>query len=205
MTTLRRLTIILAALALAPAARAFEPAYDYANLRAGVFVPQGSSIRNFNTGPDLELAVGRAFLPYLAGEFAVGYASSESDVQNMRYHDEPPTYAAYDMRQGYQLVPVTLTVKLVLPAGSIEPWLGGGAGVAWSRIYEDPVSADLATVSETSAVLTYHAAGGVNLQLGKKWYAGVDFRYLFAKVTWFNEPSVHLDGLRVTALAGARF
>ncbi len=202
MSTTSRLTAIAAALALAPAARAFEPAYDYANLRAGVFIPQGSSVRPFNSGPDLELAVGRAFLPYVAGELSIGYASAETDPRSMRYQDG--SYTTIEMREGYQLVPITLTLKLVLPAGSIEPWIGGGAGAAWAHIYQDPTG-DQPTISESDTTFEYHACGGVTVQLGRRWYAGADFRYAFAKVKWFNEPNVKLDGLRVTAAFGARF
>ena len=205
MTRLRTLSFVLAALLLAPAARAIEPVYDYANLRVGAFLPQGSSVRDFNSGLDLELAVGRAFLPYLVGEFSIGYASAETDPYLARYQSaQGGTYPSIEMREGYQMVPVTLTVKAVLPAGSIEPWIGGGAGVAWVRIHQDPTG-DLPTLTDSETTFTYHAGAGVTVQLGKRWYAGADLRYAFAKVKWFNEPDVALDGLRVTAAVGTRF
>ncbi len=202
MSTPSRLAAVLAAVALAPAARAFEPAYDYANLRAGVFVPQGSSIRPFDTGLDLEAAVGRAFLSFVAGEVSIGYASAEADPRTVRYQDG--SGRAFPIREGYQLVPITMTAKLILPAGSIEPWIGGGAGAAWARIYQDPTGSQ-PTLTETQTTFEYHACGGVTVQLGKRWYVGGDLRYAWAKVKWFNEPNVKLDGLRVTAAFGARF
>lgn len=204
MSTTPKLAAMTLALALAPAARALAPAYDYTTVRAGAFLPQGSSYRSFDTGPDFQLAVGRAFLPYVAGELSVGYASAESDVRSARYHGNDPTYPAFDLREGYQLVPVTVTVKLMLPSGSVEPWVGGGAGLAWTRIHEDPVN-DLPTVSESSTVFTYHAGGGVTVQLAKRWYGGVDFRYAFVKARWFNDGMVTLNGVRLTAAFGTRF
>jgi opacity protein-like surface antigen len=200
--TLRKVISILAALALAPTAGAFEPAYDYANLRGGLFVPQGSSVRDFQSGPDVELAVGRAFLTFLAAEVAVGYASAETGVHAMRY--PAPTYTVVDMREGYQIVPFTATVKVVLPAGSIEPWIGGGAGAVWARIHRDPTG-DLATVSESDTAFEYHAGGGATLRLAARWFAGLDARYAFTKVKWFNEGKVALDGLRVSLALGTRF
>jgi opacity protein-like surface antigen len=206
MSSLRKLSIAAGlAIAFAPAARAIEPVYDYADLRVGVFLPQGSSVRDFGSGPDLELAVGRAFLPYLAGEFSIGYASAETDPHVMRYYGSSSTaYPAIEMREGYQLVPITLTAKAILPAGSIEPWIGAGAGVAWTRIYQDPTGSQ-STLSQSETVFEYHAGAGVDVQLGKRWHAGVDFRYAFAKVKWFTESDVALDGLRVTAAFGTRF
>jgi opacity protein-like surface antigen len=202
MYDLGKVAFAVVALVVAPAAFGFEPAYDYANLRAGVFVPQGSSVRPFNTGADVELAVGRAFLPFVAGEFAVGYASAETDPRVTRYQDGSAT--AISLREGYQLVPVTMTLKLMLPAGSIEPWIGGGAGAAWARIYQDPTGSQQ-TLSESHTTFEYHAAGGVTVNLRSGWYAGADLRYAFAKVKWFNEPNVKLDGLRATATLGTRF
>ena len=74
MTAWFRRVLLPAAFAAASPAGASEPPTDYVVLRAGMYLPQADPSPyggSYGAGPDVELAVGRAFFPWMAGEIGV--------------------------------------------------------------------------------------------------------------------------------------
>ncbi len=195
--------MLIAVAGAAPALPA-EPSYDYAALRAGVYLPQkqpsvmGGSYR---TGVDLELAGGRAFFPFVLGEFGVGFVQATAGVHDGFYPGQfyPP------MTASFRMVPVTATVKLVLPGGSIEPYGFGGAGVYLIRFEKDPTNG-LPPVSETRNRVGFHAGIGANWRAAQRIRVGIDARYVFVRDSFFGSQSQNLfDGIGLTASLGYLF
>ncbi len=202
---MKRISIAALALLLVTfSAHAMEPAYDYVTLRGGVFTPRGSSVRQFGSGFDAEIAVGRAFLPFLAGELGAGIANSgDTDVMPGTYQD-PGTFTRYSTRQRYRFYPITASVKVILPAGTVEPFLGAGFGLYLARA-EWEVIGTSTTVKASENPAGFHAIAGATIAFGPRFFGGVDARYVFVKTRYFNQGTVDLGGLRATALLGARF
>lgn len=201
---MKKAIFAVSSLLTALSAPALEPAYDYATVRGGVFAPRGSSVRKFGTGLDGELAVGRAFLPFLAGELGVGIArAGDTEIMPGTYQD-PGTFTMYATRQRYTFFPMTVSVKAILPAGSIEPYLGAGAGLYLARMERDVVGTGT-TLRASENVVGFHAVTGATIALGGRFFGGIDARYVLAKVTYFNLGTIDLGGLRATAMLGARF
>jgi hypothetical protein len=193
---------LLALLVLAAPASGIDPAYDYATIRAGLFVPQANSVRDYGSGMDGELAVGRAFLPFLAGELAVGFARSGGDAKGS-YQDRA-TLEIFETRDRYTLVPFTASVRLILPAGSVEPYLAGGGGLYLVRLRREPIGSPPA-VSESEEAAGLHVGGGATIGAGPRFFGGFDARYVFLSAKYFNQGHVALGGLRATAAFGLRF
>ncbi len=208
MTKLLRSATAIAVAALAafaPSARAAEPAYDYALVRAGTFLAQSPSLPNYDAGLDGEIAIGRAFLNFLAGELSVGYFRA-SGARTWFYPDPVSYNVVVDMTTRISVVPVTGSVKLMLPVGSIQPYLVGGAGLYFATLTLDPADAR-ATLSESRTTVGFHAGAGATFRLGERYFGGVDARYAFVTTSEYfhSGTGLTLDGVRVGGLFGIRF
>ena len=190
------------ALAAAGPAGADESSSDYVALRAGVYLPQAApSVTggSYGAGLDLELAMGRAFFPWMAGEIGVGYAQSESAV-NQGYY---PGQYLIPVTARFALVPLTASLKFILPAGSIEPYAFGGIGVYFATFQKDPADT-LPTVTESSTILGFHAGAGATYRAGERILVGVDGRYTFVQDEYWG-ARYSFNGVGFTAAVAYRF
>jgi opacity protein-like surface antigen len=102
-------------------------------------------------------------------------------------------------------VPITATAKLVLPGGSIEPYLFGGVGLYLIRFEKDPTNG-LPAVSERRNPVGFHAGLGAGWRAAERIRVGLEARYAFVRDTFFGSASSNaFDGIGLTASLGYLF
>jgi hypothetical protein len=152
-----------------------------ATLRAGAFVLRSPGIAGHPTGPDVELSLGRTIYDLVSVEANAG------------------SYTTMLTGTGTRLTVVPLTVSLKLmaaPEFGFEAYAVAGLGVHLTRLGGGSLAAT------STGKIAYHAGLGVRRRLGETFYIGVEGRYVFQDVAG---PAERLDGLRLSALAGALF
>ncbi len=189
------LVFAVALLAIAPSPALAAGPSSYVVLKGGVYSPSKTfDINNVRldtkNGFDAEIALGQYFLPMLGAEFGVGYFESKAS----------PAIPPGEVK--LKVVPVTLTGKVFLPMGPIEPYGEFGIG---AYITKADVSGTLANFTgSTKGVFGLHAGGGVNLNITNSAFIGAEGRYLWAKPS-FGGQDIKLDGFTVTGNLGFRF
>ncbi|MDD2900475.1 MAG: porin family protein [Desulfuromonadaceae bacterium] len=194
-------TVLAAALlSIASMAAADDTPADYLALKAGVYSPSGShDIDTFNGGSttDLdsktgfagEIAVGHYFLPMLALELGAGYFESKGSL------------AAQPGELKLKVVPLIATGKVLLPIGPFEPYglFGIGAYITDLDVHD---TNDV----ESSTEITYglHAGAGLNINIQKDLFVGVEGKYVWAEPS-FGGQHIKLDGFVATAVLGFRY
>ncbi len=177
-----------------PASAASLPP-SYMVLKGGLYSP--SDDFDFDTihferddGFVAEIAFGHYFLPFLATELGVGYFESKAS----------PAVPAGEVK--FKVVPVTLTAKVPLPIGPIEPYgeFGIGAYITEFDVSGTPSNFD----GGTEAAFGLHAGGGVNLNISPAFFSGAEGRYIWVKPS-FGGEDIQLDGFTVTGNLGFRF
>lgn len=177
------LGLLLLALQATPA-RAEEPGEPppwAAAVRAGVFVLESPGVPGHPAGPDLELSLGRSIYDLVSLELNAG------------------AYTVWLTGTGTRLtvVPLSLSLKLLAPPEhGFEAYAVAGVGANLTRL-----DGGVMAGTPTSGV-AYHAGLGVRYRLGPTWFAGLDGRFLFQAA---DAPLEQLNGLRLSALAGALF
>ncbi len=168
---------------------------SYVVLKGGIYSPSKdfdiSTVKlNAKNGFDGEIAFGQYFLPMLGAEFGVGYFESKAS----------PAIPPGELK--LRVVPVTLTGKVFLPMGPIEPYGEFGIG---AYITKAELTGTLANFTgSTKGVFGLHAGGGVNFNITNAAFIGAEGRYLWAKPS-FGGQDIKLDGFTVTGNLGFRF
>jgi hypothetical protein len=171
---------------------------DWVLLRGGAFLAESGDLATANTGFGGELAAGRSFLPFLAGELSAGAFFVDGDAGSFRIGTT--TVAA---KQSFRDIPVAATLKLVLPRGTIRPHLLAGAGIHIGSFTRDPTGAGASAEWEDTWFST-HVGAGATWRATRRLFVEAEGRYTFATARVFNE-AVSLEGFRATAGLGWRF
>ena len=174
---------------------AAEYSPSYMVLKGGLYSP--SKDFDFDTihferddGFVAEIAFGHYFLPFFATELGVGYFESKASPA------VPPGESKF------KVVPITLTGKVPLPLGPIEPYGEFGIGAYITKIDISGTPSNFS--STTKGVFGLHAGGGVNFNITPNVFLGAEGRYLWAKPS-FGGQDIKLDGFTVTGNVGFRF
>ena len=189
------LALAVALLGLTPPVALAAGPSSYVVLKGGIYSPSKDfDVNNLNmdskTGFDGEIAFGQYFLPMLGAEFGVGYFESKGSP------------AALPGELKLKVVPVTLTGKVFLPLGPIEPYGEFGIGGYITKL---DLSGNLGNFGgSTKGVFGLHAGGGVNINFTDTVFVGAEGRYLWAKPS-FGGQDIKLDGFTVTGNLGFRF
>jgi opacity protein-like surface antigen len=176
--------VLLALLAAAAPALAVEPDAPppwSAAVRAGAVVLRLVGVSDHPIGPDVELSLGRTIYEYVSVEVNAG------------------AYTATLARTGTRLTVFPLTVSLKLTAApdfGFEGYAVVGLGANLTRLR----GGSLAAASESD--VAYHAGLGVRRRFGENLFVGLEGR-LFTQGA--AGPLGGIDGLRLSALAGALF
>lgn len=184
-----------------PASAEDKPA-NYVLLKGGIYSPSSSyHLRDFNNGDSLsnldsktgfagEVAVGHYFLPMLAVELGAGYFQSKGSP------------AAEPGEARLKVVPLVATGKVLLPLGIFEPYGLFGIGAYITDLDVDGNTDNF----QGSTNITYglHAGAGLNINLQKNMFVGVEGKYLWAENS-FGGQHLELDGFVTTAQIGYRF
>ncbi len=188
------LALAVSGIAAPPPARAAGPP-NYLALKGGIYSPSKDfDVNNIaidsKTGFDGEIAFGHYFLPMFGTELGVGYFESKGSP------------AALPGEMKLKVVPVTLTGKVFLPMGPIEPYGEFGIGGYITKL---DLSGNLGNFGgSTKGVFGLHAGGGVNFNITDAVFIGAEGRYLWAKPS-FGGQDIKLDGFTVTGNLGFRF
>ena len=189
------LVLAVALIGIAPSVSLAENPSNYLVLKGGLYSPSDdfdidTTHFNHDDGFVAEIAFGHYFIPMFAAELGAGYFESKASPA------VPPGETKF------KVYPVTLTGKVLLQLGPVEPYGEFGIG---GYITKADVSGNLGNFSSsTKGVFGLHAGGGVNFNISKNIFLGVEGRYLWAKPS-FGGQDIKLDGFTVTADLGFRF
>ena len=210
--TIRVVAAALAFFVVATPARA-QPltGSSYLLLKLGAFSPTRSDFDGFGPGIDGELGLGYQLIRNVAVEVAVGsYRSKKARML------DPASGLTVPDDETLSVVPVTGTVRMVLPLGRAEISALAGSGLYFARRKGRPVSlADASTpeapvrlvtvpVSSSDRTLGVHVGAGFGFYVAPRVLLGADLRYVFARARLFDTPA-HIDGLRLDAILECRF
>jgi opacity protein-like surface antigen len=185
---MRNLLVTLLAALMIPAAASAEapkqlgtPATSgsspyYAAVRAGMYMPQASDMKSFNSGIVTDLQFGHRLHENFAAEAGIGWFTSSTDEIG-------------GAKATLSVVPLTATAKGILPFGKAELYGLGGLGVYFSKV-ELKSSVVNATDDDTS--LGFHVGVGGQYAVTQSLSLGLEGRYVLAKVN-----SANIDGLMV--------
>jgi hypothetical protein len=152
-----------------------------AALRAGAFVLRSPGVSGHPAGPDLELSLGHTVYDLVSVEVNAGAYGASLTGTTTRL----------------TVVPLTLSLKLMAaPDFGFEPYAVAGLGVNLTWLSGGSLAA------AASSRVAFHAGLGVRLRLGEILFTGLEGRFVFQDVAG---PAGRLDGLRLSALAGALF
>jgi opacity protein-like surface antigen len=190
--------------AAAQAPAAFTPS-NYLHLRLGAVMPQSSDLDDLKigTGFDGEIAIGRRFIPNLAGEIGLGYFSAEGS--NFSMYD-PGSGLTIDLKAKLSGIPITASIKGILPLSpSVE--LYGLFGLGLYMVTLEATGSAMgqsATTSEDDTAVGVQFGAGVSFDVSSTVFLSADLRYLVAKAT-FAGAEGKIDSLFLNAGLGFRF
>lgn len=160
---------------------------NYSILKLGAYIPQADDLENFNSGFNVEAAVGQYLNPNVALELSIGYLKSNGNDSGVSGQ-----VRAY---------PVLLSVKGVVPLRRAELYVLAGGGVYFADVR---VSAFGVSVDETDTTSGFQAGVGGNFNVSENVFLGLEGRYFWSNPR-FDSVNVHMDGILVTANVGYRF
>jgi opacity protein-like surface antigen len=168
-----------------PAAQEGEGRASYLEAHLGAWFPQDDDLDAIDTGFDLGATLGARFSRHLAveGELswtrATGYAG--------------PAFLTLNT------LPITASVRVILPARRAELHALTGAGVHMAGISGEWSSAGSAAgATRWQATLGWHLGAGGSVRLSRAVTLGAEVRRTFANAS-FDAFDLRIDGLRVAA------
>jgi opacity protein-like surface antigen len=176
----------------------------YITFKPGIYSPRSSDLDGFDTGFSGEVAFGYRFNPNIAAELGVGYFHTEGKKALVG-----PTFVLWG-ELDVDVVPITLTLKAILPYKKWEFFGLGGAGV---YIAYGPYDYDDDDYNyHSDAAWGFYLGGGIHYNITPKIFVGVESKYLWTgKVEWEEvlgipvEGKFKMDGIIATAVFGIRF
>ena len=199
-------------------------------IKAGVYDPTGDlDDAEFDTGFNGEVAFGRYVIPNLAVELGVGYWQTEASYGGV-FVDPTLGVVTFSEDDEVQVIPITLTVKGVLPADMFELYLGGGIGWyfasydtdAWmsGTVMDTPFRGSI-SFDDDDNVFGGHVVAGALINFSERFFFGVEGKYIWtaeaeasgtAQVivdSTFVPVPIHmegdLNGYTVTGVLGVKF
>ncbi len=126
----------------------------------GLFEPNSDTdgLDGYDTGGHFDVGFGSRVSPFLAIEGAVG---------------------AYDAKRGPDeatVVPLTIGVRLIAPNPIIEPYLGGGLGLYFSRLKEEAFTG-FSGIDDTSSDFGGYLSAGADLWLNPRMALNFEGKY----------------------------
>lgn len=191
---------------------------NYITLKPGIYSPQSNSLKQFGTGFNGEIAFGHQFNPNFAMEMGVGYFNTEATFRT----SERISGIRYPFRENdhFDVVPVTLSAKLIRPVGKWEFFAVEGIG-AYIVSEDTKISGTInnwsgrASFKDTDTVFGFHLGLGFNYNITQKWFIGAEGKYLWVRQARLRDstPGVpvsldakpRMDGILATAVMGFRF
>ena len=185
-----------------------EPPF-YITFKPGIYSPQSSDLDS--SGFNGEIAFGFRFNPNIAAEFGIGYFNTEKEVTAVG-----ATYAVQE-KFDINVIPVTLTLKVILPYKRWELFGLAGGGVyivsAQSDYHNDYYDNHYDYEYDSDAVMGGYLGGGLHYNIAPGIFVGVEGKYLWTDKAKLNdeaygvplEAKFKMDGIIATAVMGIRF
>jgi outer membrane protein W len=186
---------------------------NYLALKGGIYAPSADfDLANVGvattfdgdtkTGFSGEIAFGHYFTPTLALEAGIGYFKGKG------------SYGTGTSRGDidFDVIPFILTVKAFIPVGPVNPYGGAGIGAYFS---EFNVENNLNSF-DGKTTLGIHAGAGLNVEITRKAFIGVEMRYVWAEPSFggqvirlndadYNLTGFDLNGFTTTLALGYCF
>ncbi|HSB31250.1 MAG TPA: outer membrane beta-barrel protein [Candidatus Sulfobium mesophilum] len=167
---------------------AAEKKGPYIEVKPGAYFSTGNLHDNgFDTVFTGEIAVGSYLNPNLAFEGEVGYFKTNA------------SNAGVD--KDIWVVPVTASLKIVLPFRGGEAYAGGGVGVYFATM-ETTVSGS--STDDSGAAFGGHGLLGFSVNISRRMFIGTEGRYIFTTKASLLDTKTNLDGFMLTGIIGFR-
>ena len=154
-----------------------KPIGQYLLFRAGGYFPA-----KFNIGEGAEAGYGIQPIPWLAAETSFGFIEADN------YDDD-----LNNNHTSFQMVPVTATVRAILPFKQFDIYALAGGGMYYTMINSG--NANKGTTTDDDKVLSgFHYGGGVSLLLGASSSLGIEARRI--ETNW---DDIDISGTFLTA------
>jgi len=214
-TALTISALIISAIFFLPLSAMGQDTPYYFVIKAGVYSPSDDlDDDDFDTGFNGEIALGYYFNPNFAMEGGIGYFQTEASFRRV-YPSIGPARQDVDI----VVVPVTVTAKGIIPFQDFECYGGGGIGFYFANA-ENNIMFDSLSLSDSdedsSAVFGYHLLMGINFNITKNVFFGIEGKHFWTKdaqfkSTFFAPPGVpvrittNLNGYTITGNFGIRY
>ena len=169
---------------------------DYAVIKLGSYIPNSGDLEHMDAkkGFTGQIGFGYYLYPNFALEAAVGYFEAKADTST------PNT------DRKFSVYPLEVAGKVGIPLGFVEPYFLLGLGGYY-------IKAIAGSLEQTSTRAGFFGGGGVNFNLSKTVFLGVEARYLVLTASapvatpysGSATTNVNLDGIFVTGNLGFRF
>lgn len=197
------LLVLIGAAGLAPQALAAERSGGYLALKGGVYSPSATfDLGNIDaetafdadtqTGFAGEVALGHYFLPTLALELGVGYFQAKGSFA-------PPTVGGPRPQMDWNIIPVIVSAKALIPVGPVAPYGELGIGAYFSKFNVD----DNLNTFDGNTTFGLHAGAGLNIDIAQSAFIGVEGRYVWADPSFggqtinLNDTEYDLNGFKL--------
>ncbi|MDD5761903.1 MAG: outer membrane beta-barrel protein [bacterium] len=156
--------------------------YFFAHL--GLFDPNNDAdgLKGYDSGSNFEVGFGSRVAPMFAFEGAFGAYGSDSGSREAT------------------VVPMTIGARLIIPHPFIEPYVGAGLGLYFSKLKEDPVGT-FSGIDDSSSDFGGYLSTGVDMWLNQRVALNFEGKYHFVQPTFQtnagNDVDVNLSGWTV--------
>lgn len=156
---------------------------SYLSVKAGGFFPNTvtAGLNDYKTGYNVEIASGTRFHPNLAVEIGIGYYGSEKAPFNIHVVDESVTL--YVVTPSVSVIPITATLKGIIPAGAVDLFAGGGGSYNFATLKSwlaPSVSGGFDDTRKATG-FGYHIVGGADVHISNTFAVGVEIKRTFIK------------------------
>jgi outer membrane protein W len=185
---------------------------SYLELKGGIYSPSANfNLKNINlqtsfdtdtkTGVNGEIAIGHYFLPTVALELGAGFFKGKGTVAS-----------APRRSVDFNVIPVVLTVKALIPMGAVHPYGEVGLGAYFTRFDVT----DNGGSFRGASTLGLHAGAGIDVNVSPMVFLGLEGRYVSANPSFGDQKiklndteyavnGFKLNGFTTTAALGYRF
>lgn len=165
----------------------------YLSVRGGVFMPNSEKgddyqgLSYFDTGYNIELAVGYRPVSYAAIEVGTGFFSASGEITKQDYSIDRTLYG----------VPITLTVKGIQEFDRLTLSAGAGVGL-YQGFMDNEISFQNTPVDESNhgTAVGYQAVFDADFKINDNWSAGANFKWFSARPE-IEMTTVSEDGTRI--------
>jgi len=192
--------IIISMVGFATGSTAADRLGNYLALKGGIYSPSATfDLSNVDvettfdgdteTGFDGEIAFGHYLLPTFALELGIGYFRGKGS------YETTATRGQVD----FDVIPVILSAKVLVPVGAVDPYGEFGIGAYFSEFNVD----DSLNTFDGTTTFGIHAGAGLNVAISPKVFIGVEARYVWAEPSFggqtitLNDEDYELNGFEL--------